>query len=149
MSTHTLIDADGEVVCVLTFGDDAALALNMRPGTTAVAGRPPTDDAYRAGGAWFTRPARPGEHHTWNVTTKVWGDLRTPAQATADKWTEVRTKRDNMLLVSDWRPVHAADRGGQVMAQWAQSPWRDYRQALRDITTQPDPFAISWPTPPV
>ena len=27
-------------------------------------------------------------------------------------------------------------------------PWLDYRQALRDITKQPDPMNIDWPTPP-
>jgi len=26
--------------------------------------------------------------------------------------------------------------------------WETYRQELRDITDQPDPFNINWPTPP-
>ena len=26
--------------------------------------------------------------------------------------------------------------------------WRTYRQQLRDVTSQPDPFNIVWPTPP-
>jgi hypothetical protein len=26
--------------------------------------------------------------------------------------------------------------------------WAIYRQALRDITNQADPFNITWPTPP-
>ena len=26
--------------------------------------------------------------------------------------------------------------------------WKTYRQALRDITTQSDPFNITWPTAP-
>jgi hypothetical protein len=26
--------------------------------------------------------------------------------------------------------------------------WAAYRQALRDVTLQPDPFNIVWPTPP-
>lgn len=26
--------------------------------------------------------------------------------------------------------------------------WASYRQALRDITTQSDPFNIQWPVPP-
>ncbi|MGG4054103.1 phage tail assembly chaperone [Delftia tsuruhatensis] len=28
------------------------------------------------------------------------------------------------------------------------APWLAYRQALRDITDQPDPLAIVWPTAP-
>jgi hypothetical protein len=26
--------------------------------------------------------------------------------------------------------------------------WSAYRQALRDVTTQTDPFSITWPTKP-
>lgn len=54
---------------------------------------------------------------------------------------QARAKRDSLLSASDWTqlpdaPVdHAA--------------WATYRQALRDITKQPDfPFNINWPTPP-
>ena len=78
----------------------------------------------------------------------VWHDWRTFEEVQAAKWAEVRTKRDAILRESDWRPVQAADRGGQAMSQWAQSPWRDYRQALREITNQADPFSIVWPVAP-
>lgn len=77
-----------------------------------------------------------------------WRETRAPGQVNVDKWKEVRSKRDAILRSSDWRPVYAADRGGPETAAWARSPWRDYRQALRDITNQADPFAIVWPVAP-
>lgn len=59
----------------------------------------------------------------------------------AQGWDMVRNKRNFLLIRSDWTqlpdaPVDAA-------------AWVTYRQALRDITTQTDPFNIVWPTAPV
>ena len=56
----------------------------------------------------------------------------------AQGWDIVRNKRNFLLTRSDWTqlpdaPVDAA-------------AWVIYRQALRDITTQTDPFNIVWPT---
>lgn len=56
------------------------------------------------------------------------------------QWAIVRAERNSKLAASDWTqladaPVDAAE-------------WAVYRQALRDITTQPDPFAIVWPEMP-
>lgn len=54
------------------------------------------------------------------------------------QWQVVRTQRNQLLKDSDW-------------TQLADTPvdktlWATYRQELRDITTQPDPFNIMWPT---
>lgn len=62
------------------------------------------------------------------------------AAAPAARWDAIRTERNARLAASDWTqlpdaPVdHAA--------------WAAYRQALRDITEQPDPFNITWPVEP-
>lgn len=53
------------------------------------------------------------------------------------QWQVVRTQRNQMLKDSDWTQV--AD------APVDKAAWAVYRQALRDITTQPDPFSITWP----
>jgi hypothetical protein len=58
----------------------------------------------------------------------------------AEQWSLVRRRRNGLLLECDW-------------TQLADSPadkatWASYRQALRDITEQQDPFDIAWPTPP-
>lgn len=63
-----------------------------------------------------------------------------PAPDVDAEWIIVRVRRNNMLIESDWTqlpdaPVDAA-------------AWAVYRQELRDITTQDDPFNIIWPTKP-
>ena len=56
-----------------------------------------------------------------------------------NKWNQIREHRDKLLSDTDWWAM--SDR---TMSQ-AQI---DYRQALRDITTQSDPNDITWPTKP-
>lgn len=86
------------------------------------------DDAPPAGWAYWA----PGE-----------SPVRTEAEVTRKQWDRVRARRTKLLAESDWVVVRAADRGEPVPAEW-----QAYRQGLRDITLQPDPFAIVWPAPP-
>jgi len=56
------------------------------------------------------------------------------------QWNVIRAERNKLLVESDWTqlpdaPVDAA-------------AWATYRQSLRDVTTQADPFAIVWPESP-
>jgi hypothetical protein len=99
---------------------------------------------------WMGWESRPTVNHRPRLVNGavVWHDVRAEPGAVDDKWVEIRKQRDAILRQSDWRPVYAADRGGQAAADWATSPWRDYRQALREITNQADPFAIVWPVAP-
>ena len=53
-----------------------------------------------------------------------------------------RSQRNTLLAQSDWTQLP------DVPLQTKQA-WAEYRQALRDITTQSGyPFDIVWPTPP-
>ena len=52
---------------------------------------------------------------------------------------ELREYRNELLTECDWRAC--SDR---TMSE----DWKTYRQALRDITTQSDPYNITWPTIP-
>ena len=56
-------------------------------------------------------------------------------------WEEVRVQRDIELKLTDWRAVK-----DRTMSQ----AWKDYRQALRDITEHPDAntAADHWPEAP-
>ena len=56
-------------------------------------------------------------------------------------WHTVRKERDNLLKQSDWRA------GKDVTLSTA---WREYRQALRDITEHPDANTAcdNWPEAP-
>ena len=69
--------------------------------------------------------------------------VRTQDEALRKEWGRFRARRNKLLAESDWVVVRAADRGEPVPTDW-----QTYRQALRDVTDQPDPFNIVWPTPP-
>lgn len=83
-------------------------------------------------------PPAPGAR--WNLDTRQW-DVPTPT--TEELWGRVRYQRDALLAACDWVVVKAREVGEEVPP-----PWREYRQALRDITEQPDPAAIVWPVAP-
>lgn len=59
----------------------------------------------------------------------------------SDKWDEVREQRNNLLQDCDWTQL-------SDIPQITKDLWSTYRQQLRDITTQPNPFSISWPVKP-
>lgn len=56
------------------------------------------------------------------------------------QWSAIRSERNAKLAVSDWTQLPDAPVDASV--------WASYRQALRDITQQSDPFDIIWPTAP-
>ena len=77
------------------------------------------------------------------TTTKAQKEEAFMAARNATQWTAVRTSRDSFLKDTDWVSIRATDTATPMSAEWAA-----YRQALRDITTQTDPFSITWPTKP-
>lgn len=83
------------------------------------------------------KPIKPNEYFVFNYDTKQWVDPRT----NQTEWVVVRNKRERLLLASDWTQLPDVEITNK-------SSWATYRQALRNITTQSDPFNITWPTPP-
>ena len=61
------------------------------------------------------------------------------ASLTTAQWSNVRMNRDKLLQETDWRASSDLT---------LSDAWKTYRQALRDITTQSDPFNITYPTAP-
>ena len=57
------------------------------------------------------------------------------------KWVAIRAKRYKLICNTDWTQLPDSPKKGL-------KAWLDYRQALRDITEQPDPFNIVWPKRP-
>lgn len=55
------------------------------------------------------------------------------------EWQNIRSLRNFKLRDTDWRASSDLT---------LSDDWKNYRQALRDITTQSDPFNITWPTEP-
>lgn len=56
-------------------------------------------------------------------------------------WPIVRARRAVLLAESDWTQLPDVPLA-------TKEAWAEYRQALRDITSQPDPRNIIWPTAP-
>jgi hypothetical protein len=65
------------------------------------------------------------------------------ADRIALEWARVRFERSQKLAEYDWTQLSDAPLTNVQTAEWA-----TYRQALRDITQQDDPFNIVWPTIP-
>lgn len=92
---------------------------------------------YIIEGRHYELPPCPSEHHVFDYITKQWIDPRTPAT----EWPIVRNQRDRLLQASDWTQL-------PDVPLTTKEAWATYRQALRDVTLQPDPFNITWPQPP-
>ena len=82
-------------------------------------------------------PDRPSIYHEFDYITKQWIDPRTAET----EWPLVRAKRNQLLAQSDWTQLPDVPIS-------TKEAWAIYRQALRDVTLQPDPFNITWPVPP-
>jgi hypothetical protein len=107
----------------------------------------------------LTATDRPQVDYTKNVTEDtqilvegVWTQVWSITEATADEIAErtlrqeakVRMTRTQMLDDTDWIIIKAAESGTPVPTEW-----QTYRQALRDVTTQPGfPHEVVWPTMP-
>lgn len=59
------------------------------------------------------------------------------------QWQNVRNQRNFLLAACDWTQLPDAP-----LSNVKTQEWETYRQALRDITNQPDPFNIIWPEEP-
>lgn len=91
-------------------------------------------------GSFVTRTEKPNPVATWDGTAWTW---------TVEDMTElVRGRRLGELNASDWTQLPDSPLTDAKKAEWA-----NYRQALRDVTTQVDANTsavsdITWPTKP-
>jgi hypothetical protein len=82
------------------------------------------------------------------VWTQVWGITDASPNEIKDRIQEkslsIRFERNNLLQQSDWIVTMHSEKGTNIPEEWAL-----YRQALRDITLQPEfPYSVAWPTKP-
>lgn len=59
------------------------------------------------------------------------------------QWSIVRLERDQLLKDCDWTQLPDVP-----LLEEDKQKWADYRQALRDVTKQQDPYNIVWPIEP-
>ena len=135
---------------VLTQADCDALGIDPVLEGPQATTTTPYQFTYRDGveeieGQWFTKYAIGPVFTDYTdedgvLHTAAEQELAYKAQKDAAQWDSVRTDRNKCLADCDWTqlpdaPVNAVE-------------WATYRQDLRDITGQADPFGITWPEKP-
>lgn len=78
-------------------------------------------------------------YQTWLMVDSTEEEIQTKIEL---KWDEIRALRNELLLECDWRVLPDSP-VGDTLTNWIQ-----YRQELRNITSQENPFNIVWPTQP-
>lgn len=80
-------------------------------------------------------PFTPEEEAEWDALV-----VEAAVQAPLRKASAIREERNRLLTESDWRAL---------TDQTLTDEWRDYRQALRDISSQEGfPESVAWPQKP-
>lgn len=82
-------------------------------------------------------PDAPNNYSKFDHDSKQWIDQRT----SESEWNVVRFKRNKLMAQCDWTQLPDVPLS-------TKEAWATYRQSLRDITQQADPFNITWPTTP-
>lgn len=59
------------------------------------------------------------------------------------KWEDIREQRNTLLKQTDWVVLVDSPVSGSDLENW-----KNYRQELRNVTLQENPFNIVWPTQP-
>jgi len=80
-------------------------------------------------------PPKPDGYYNFNYGLEIW------EPDTEQQLVYIRKQRNQLLQSSDWTQLPDVPLS-------TKEAWAVYRQALRDVTNQPDPFNITWPQPP-
>lgn len=128
-------DNDGRILMAISCLDEPEAM--MGGVVVAVASKVDPTRSVMVDGEALDLGPRPSIRHTLNIVARKW-EITVTAQ-----WDEVREKRDALLAASDWVVLRAYEQGVPIPTEWLA-----YRQALRDITNQADPEAVTWPNIP-
>jgi len=131
------LQSNGQIVRVTICPDDK---INSQYDPTIekyVSGIYPGNEFYVINNLPVNIPPAPNSYSVFNYDTKQWIDPRTDQT----QWIVVKAQRNTLLAESDWTQLPDV-----VLSNKA--AWATYRQELRDITTQSDPFNIIWPSKP-
>ena len=77
-------------------------------------------------------------YQNWVQTDATESEIQ---QRLEDKWFEVREIRNQLLQECDWTQL-------SDIPTETKNIWSNYRQELRDVTNQSNPFNINWPVKP-
>ena len=73
----------------------------------------------------------------------VVGSRTVTPRSNTEAWAAIRLERNKKLFQTDWTQLTDSP-----LSSKEKSDFQIYRQVLRDLTTQSDPFNIVWPTEP-
>lgn len=136
----TVYEVDTGRIVVCGFGSRASAGAYLSAGRDILFEAVNASAVYLPGGVPTLLPPKPDTpYHVFDYALGQWVDPRTADM----RWAEVRKERDRGLSASDWSILPDVP-----MTVERRRQWEAYRQALRDITTQTDPFNIVWPAPP-
>lgn len=85
--------ATGKLIMRISAPDDV-VEMNTPEGCLAVEDPPESNMYYRDG--WVAMPTQPTPYHTFDYSIKQWIDLRTLDEIKAQKWTEIKSQRDQL-----------------------------------------------------
>jgi|TARA_B110000259_G_C13875855_1_gene346789 hypothetical protein len=77
----------------------------------------------------------------WNITDATQDEILAKIE---DNWVDVRIMRDTLLSQSDWTQFQDSPLNNTISTEW-----QLYRQSLRDVTSQSNPFNLKWPSKPM
>ena len=77
----------------------------------------------------------------WNIIDATEEEISAKLE---EKWVEIRIMRDALLAQSDWTQFQDSPISGTTLVEW-----QTYRQSLRDVTSQQNPYNLSWPAKPM
>lgn len=75
----------------------------------------------------------------WNQTDATQEEIDVKIQ---NQWEQIRVARNEILTQCDWTILSDSPVSSSI------EDWKTYRQQLRDITNQSNPFEVVWPTKP-
>lgn len=137
VTTYIIYDHVGKIISVGECSESAVDIQYVPPGCFLLAGvTGHWDTHYVENGVVFEKGQPPGIGYVFDYETKTWALDNAFA---AKQAVEVR---NNLLASTDWTQLPDVQLANKMA-------WATYRQALRDITEQPEyPQNIVWPTEP-
>jgi hypothetical protein len=87
---------------------------------------------------------KPADWYIFDYSLKKWADPISPEQKYKTQAEKIVNSRNFLLEKSDWTQIP-----NNALTIGQQQAWADYRQQLRDITSQAGyPFEVVWPVSP-
>ena len=120
-------------------------------GYATIGGIVDTDDSENYSFEWSgVKPEPPHEFEAydsdgWKIRKKTEADINT--DKAIQKWIAIRAKRKDLLNKSDGMYLRQLE--DNTLDDYHFNLLKQYRQDLRNITEQTNPFAITWPTWPL